>query len=59
MLFRSTDVTILINQVLDTTGTNDGFSPKHVDVNLQEDIDIEDITALIHRVLFGVWPTAE
>ena len=54
-----TDVISLINQVLDTTGTNDGLSPKHVDVNLQEDIDIEDITALIHRVLCGDWPTKE
>ena len=54
-----TDVISLINQVLDTTGTIDGFSPKHIDVDLQEGIDIEDITNLIHRVLFGDWPTKE
>ena len=52
-----TDVTSLINHVLDSTDTIDRFLPKHVDVNGLEGIDIEDITTLIYRILCGDSPT--
>ena len=52
-----TDVTSLINHVLDSTDTIDRVLPKHVDVNGLEGIDIEDITTLIYRILCGDCPT--
>lgn len=52
-----TDVTSLINHVLDTTGVE--IFPWKADVNGMEGIDIEDITNLIHRVLYGEWPKKE
>ena len=52
-----TDVTSLINRVLDSTDAIDRVLPKHVDANGLEGIDIEDITTLIYRILCGDYPT--
>ena len=52
-----TDVTSLINRVLDSTDAIDRVLPKHIDVNGLEGIDIEDITTLIYRILCSDCPT--
>ena len=52
-----TDVTSLINRVLDSTDAIDRVLPKHVDANGLEGIDIEDITTLIYRILCSDCPT--